>query len=213
MPVLYFANASSGKIRDAMADRRLGAILAPGGGSTPPPNAIMCADNGCFGKGWPGEEKWWDWLTKLDASRLKFAVAPDVVGDAAATIARSAPWLPKIRELGIPAAFVAQDGLEDLEVPWDTFDVLFVGGSTAWKIGPAARRIVADAKAHGKWVHMGRVNSHRRLSYAAHIGCDSADGTYLVFGPDVNLPKMLGWLRRLDQEAELFNGYDQDSPV
>lgn len=47
-------------------------------------------------------------------------------------------------------------------------------------------------------MHMGRVNSERRLRYADAIGCDSADGTYLAFGPDVNLPDVLAWLRVVD---------------
>jgi hypothetical protein len=46
------------------------------------------------------------------------------------------PVLPKIRALGVPAALVAQDGLEDMidKIPWDSFDVLFIGGSTAFKL-------------------------------------------------------------------------------
>jgi hypothetical protein len=98
-------------------------------------------------------------------------------------------------------AFVAQDGLESLTVPWDDFDVLFIGGTTEWKLGPQARALVADAKARGKWVHMGRVNSERRYRYAHAIGCDSVDGTYLTFGPDENLPKLLRWARVEDQLA------------
>lgn len=43
------------------------------------------------------------------------------------------------------------------------FDVLFLGGSTAWKLGSAARRLTTEAKARGKQVHMGRVNSLKRL--------------------------------------------------
>jgi hypothetical protein len=116
-----------------------------------------------------------------------------VVGDAAATLARSVPFLPKIRELGYPAALVAQDGLEDLEVPWDEFDVLFIGGSTDWKLGPAVRELVAEAKRRGKHVHMGRVNSAKRFRYAESIGCDTVDGTYLTFGPSVNLPRLMKW--------------------
>jgi hypothetical protein len=122
-----------------------------------------------------------------------------VVADAPATLARSRPWLPRIRALGYPAALVAQDGQESLPVPWDEFDVLFIGGSTAWKLGPQARRLLAEAKAHGKHVHMGRVNSERRYEYARAIGCDSADGTYLTYGPDKNLPQLLAWLRGAQQ--------------
>jgi hypothetical protein len=79
-------------------------------------------------------------------------------------------------------------------VPWDEFDVLFLGGSTEWKLGEAAAALTAEAKSRGKHVHMGRVNSRKRYRYARSIGCDSVDGTYLVFGPTVNLPKLLSWL-------------------
>ena len=43
-----------------------------------------------------------------------------------------------------------------------------------------------------------RVNSLKRLRYAASIGCHSADGTCLAFGPDRNLPRLLGWLTQVN---------------
>jgi hypothetical protein len=45
---------------------------------------------------------------------------------------------------------------------------------------------------------MGRVNSQKRFSYAQSIGCDSADGTFLAFGPTQNLPRLLSWVGRAD---------------
>lgn len=168
-----------------------------------PEGAAWCADNGCFGKGYPGDAAWWEWLASHDGlDRCEFAVAPDVVGDAVATLARSRPWLARIRGLGVPAAFVAQDRLEETNVPWDEFDVLFIGGSTEWKLGPVAREAVAEAKRRGKRVHMGRVNSYKRLSYADAVGCDSADGTFLTFGPDVNLGRLSRWLERVDGQLD-----------
>jgi len=185
-----------------MRDGRLGYIDTPAQGNRRPEGVEWCADNGCFGKGYPGDEKWLGWLEKNAhaAADCLFATAPDVVGDAEATLARSAPFLPLIREMGYPAALVAQDGLEDLDIPWGEFDVLFIGGSTEWKLGPAARHLIKQAKDRGKWVHMGRVNSQRRYRYAHEIGCDSVDGTYLTFGPDINLPKLLTWSRIEDQQ-------------
>ena len=177
----------------------LGYIDTPAQGNARPGGVAWCADNGCFGRGYPGDEAWLAWLSSMDPAGCAFATAPDVVGDAAATLERSAPWLPRIRALGYPAALVAQDGLEELPVPWDDFDVLFIGGSTDWKLGPHARALTAEAKRRGKWVHMGRVNSRRRYEYARRIGCDSVDGTYLTFGPDTNLPKLLSWVRGADQ--------------
>lgn len=201
--MLYLANPCGPAVIDAMQDGRIGFIDTPAQRNKRPAGLTWCADNGCFGKGYPGDEKWLGWLEKHahEAASCLFATAPDVVGDAVATLARSAPFLPKIRALGYPAALVAQDGLEDLEVPWDEFDVLFIGGSTDWKLGAAARGLIREAKARGKWVHMGRVNSEKRYRYAHEIGCDSADGTYLTFGPKTNLPKLLTWSRVEDQPA------------
>ncbi|KJL45582.1 hypothetical protein RS82_00134 [Microbacterium trichothecenolyticum] len=174
-------------------------IVTPKQGNRIPEGVWICADNGCFGKGYPGDDAWWAWLQTLPATRCRFAVAPDVVGDAVATLERSRPWLERIRSLGIPAAFVAQNGLEHMPVPWDEFDVLFIGGDTEWKLGAHARALITEAKERGKWVHMGRVNSEKRLLYATHAGCDSADGTFLAFGPDKNLPILERWLRSVAQ--------------
>jgi hypothetical protein len=106
-----------------------------------------------------------------------FAAAPDVVGNAAETIALFQKWQPIIRDYGYPVAFVAQDGLEKLPICWDDFDALFIGGSTVWKLGQDAARIAIEAKRRGKHLHMGRVNSDIRITYARSIGCDSVDGT------------------------------------
>lgn len=119
------------------------------------------ADNGCFNaRTYVGDFRWFTWLADNadKAHRCLFAVAPDVVGDHDATLARSTPWLPRIRALGYPAAFVAQNGATVDNVPWDAFDVLFIGGDTAWKLGPQAQSLAYYAKGVGKRVHMGRVN-------------------------------------------------------
>ena len=227
----FFANPSTPKVRDAMSRGLIGCITTPKQGNAIPVGARYCADNGCFGKGYPGDKKWWAWVEALpNKDMCDFAVAPDVVGDALATLTRSAPWLAAIRSLGIPAAFVAQNGASRTNVPWDSLDVLFLGGSleclpcgyvrpagdrktshcpecnrclSEWKLNLAARSLVIQAKARGKGVHMGRVNSLKRLRYADAIGCDSADGTYIAFGPDLNLPHVLGWLRDVNDQGVL----------
>jgi hypothetical protein len=190
-----------------MLSGKLGFISTPKQGNPLIPGVPWCADNGCFGKGWPGEDKWLQWLEKLSdhAADCLFATAPDVVGDAVATLERSLPLLPKIRALGYPAALVAQDGLENLDIPWDAFDCLFIGGSTEWKLGPAVVGLCAEAKRRGKWVHIGRVNSNKRFRYCAFdLKADSCDGTYLIYGPSVNLPKLMGWVDGLQQQPSLF---------
>ena len=80
-------------------------------------------------------------------------------------------------------------------MPWDEVDCLFIGGTTAWKLSDHAIQLMADAKRRGKWVHVGRVNSKRRYQWCSSHGADSADGTFVAFGPDVNIPRLIRWLR------------------
>jgi hypothetical protein len=195
--VWYFVSASNALIRATMAAGHLGQIATPLQ-PTICPDVTWCADSGCYGATYVGDGPWWYWLasrTPEERARCVFATAPDVVGDATATHERSAPWLPRIRQLGYPVAYVAQDGLEPHAVPWADIDALFIGGTTTWKLGPQARTLVDAAVQRDKWVHMGRVNSERRMRYAQAIGCSSADGTYFTFGPSTNLPAVLAWVR------------------
>lgn len=189
----------SGVVRD-----HLPALVSPAGHMRVPDGQPWAADNGRFAR----PENYTDdgylaFLARFTAhlERCLFAVAPDIVGDAATTLEMSAPMLPRIRAIGYPAALVAQDGLEDLSVPWDDFDALFVGGSTKWKLSEAAYGLAAEAKARGKWLHMGRVNSWARFSTAAAAGYDSADGTVLRFDP--NRP-VHTWEPRVAQNPSLW---------
>lgn len=187
-----------------MARGELGRVCTAAGGASPS-GETWCADNGAFSDAFD-PERWFRFLqANADrASTCLFVALPDVVGDWRATLARAAPWFGPVRRLGYRVAIVLQDGATPRSVPWRRVDAVFIGGSTDWKLGPEVRAIVAEAKRRGRWVHMGRVNSERRLRYAKLIGCDSADGTYLSFGPDVNLPRLRGWLRAVNDQGDLF---------
>lgn len=197
----YFATASGPKVRDAMRAGLLGQIVTPAAGNVVTPGVDWIADNAVFAGKYPGDEAYLTWLAGLPhKDRCRFAVAADVVGDHEATLARSLPMLARIRAMA-PVAFAAQNGAAIATVPWDQFDVLFLGGDTDWKLGSDARALTAEAKRRGKSVHMGRVNSQRRLQKAADSGCDSADGTYLAFGPDINLPTLLRWVNAVNRPS------------
>ena len=167
-------------------------------------HSLFAADNGCFVQSEKySDEGYLAWLNKLDRESCLFAAAPDVVGDAEKTRDRSYPMLPKIRELGFKAAFVIQDGETPDQIRWDELDAIFIGGSTEWKLGPIAADIASEAKKRGKWIHMGRVNSFKRMRLAAAIGCDSVDGTYLAFEPDNRKGKIEEWLQKLKEQPLL----------
>jgi len=136
---------------------------------------------------------------------LLFATAPDVPFDWKATLRLSRPWLRKIRRMGCPAALCAQEGMTSGSIPWDDFDCLFIGGRDGFKEGSIVRDACPEARIRGKWVHMGRVNSLRRLLIALDFGVDSVDGTYLLHearkGRAEAAPHdVVGWLRRLHVE-------------
>jgi hypothetical protein len=138
-----------------------------------------------------------------------FVTAPDVVGDAAATLRYWPFWSRLIRGLGRPVAFVAQDGITPERVPWPEMDALFIGGTTAFKESRAVVSLAAYAKARGLWVHVGRVNSRRRFAICARFGADSTDGTANNIAPDTNIPKGLAWIdevrerRRIQPDLQL----------
>lgn len=178
------------------------AMLTPRMGQRPFDGQPWAADNGRFSAPHNYTDgKYLAWLASMPVATCLFATAPDVVGDAAATAALSAPMLPRIRQLGYRAALVAQDGLEALDVPWDDLDALFIGGTTAWKLGAEAALLAAEARRRGKWVHMGRVNSLRRMRHAESIGCDSADGTVLKHDPGRDVQ---GWAAHVTANPSLW---------
>jgi len=191
---MYLANPSTPTVRAAMDAGWLGCMATPAQGNRIRPAWTWAMDNGCWSSAWKAG-KWVSALERNDPAGCLFAVVPDAVADAAETGRRWDIWSPVVRELGYPLAFVLQDGCE--RVPWDDIACLFVGGSTEYKMSDDAYRWTIRAKRRGKWVHWGRVNSRRRFAATALTG-DSADGTYLAFGPDVNLPRLRSWTNTLE---------------
>lgn len=204
--MIYLATPNTTDVRNAVSAGRLGALIQPRSWAGENAKVIehwpfWVADNDCFAQGDKFDaEAWLTWLAqfKPHADSCLFATLPDVVGDAAATYERSMPYVERVRELGFPVAYVVQEGVQLRMPPWDQIDAVFIGGLTEeFKFGEGL--IAADEARHrGLWTHMGRVNSFRRLRAATLAKIDSADGTYLAFGPDKNLPKLLTWLTWLD---------------
>lgn len=207
--VIYLSGAERPELRAAAADGcAVGVMVERSGGwqhRRLSHYRAYAADNGCYAAGDRFDlAAYLAWLATLPhRDRCLFAVAPDVLGDAAATWTRSAPVLPQLRALDYRAALVAQDGFDAGAVDWDAFDALFVGGTDAYKLSEAAYMAVQEAKRREKWTHMGRVNSLRRLRAAVISGYDSADGTFIKFGPDKNLPQLLDWLAHLERQLRL----------
>lgn len=229
----YFATASGPKVRDAMRAGVIGQITTPASNNALEPGVEWCADNAIYSNAYPGDGAYLGWLGRLPgAGDCRFAVAPDVVGDHAATYERGWPMFRRIREI-VPVAMCAQNGATPDDMPWGYIDAVFLAGVvecrrcdwvppvaelpliacpnshrlTEWKQSDMARAVAARGKAMGKWVHMGRVNTRNRLLAAQDMGCDSVDGTFLAFGPDINLERLTRYLRSVRYQADQLTLY------
>lgn len=196
----------SGAVGAAFDHPSVGFMFNPRMGNRVPARRWWAADNGCFPAGLFEYERWKRWLERelaLHGEHCLFVVVPDMPFDADATIERWAEWREQAAMLGRPLAFVTQDGMGVEDVPWGEADAVFVGGSTEWKTGHESGAIATEAKRRGRWVHMGRVNSLRRLQAAASMGCDSVDGTFLKYAPDTNWPRLLRWLDQHESQPPM----------
>lgn len=197
---LYVSGATATLRRLAVqAGDVLGCLPVPAARNSPDAIAALglpvAIDNGAFSGFAPGPFA--RMLADYDAAgvAVDWVACPDVVGDAKGTFALWLKWSPIIRGFGFRPALVLQDGM-DRNAVYD-FDppAVFVGGSTEWKLGPQARLIVEMVAARGRPCHMGRVNSRRRIRYAAEIGCTSFDGSGFSQWPDARIPLGVRWVR------------------
>lgn len=147
-----------------------------------------CLDNGIFSDKFDETV----WLKRLEGllpykDTCIFVVIPDVVGNSLATINQFDYYRKMVKDF--PVALVSQDGImqQAEKIPWDDFDCLFVGGTDDHKLGKEGGWIINEAKAHRKWIHVGRVNSARRI--LRFWQADSWDGTCLNFGPERHILK------------------------
>jgi hypothetical protein len=219
--IRYLTGCSNANVVAVAAELDIGLLVQPGNRYDKQVSKYptWAGDNGAFTKLARGfsPEKFRAMLNRpelrANVSTCEFIAAPDklivnsagfATGDALGTLLQYQEWAEEIRAAGFPVALVAQDGLEHIlyKVPWDSVDVLFLGGSTAWKVGIGARKCVDVAVIKKKRTHMGRVNSLERLALAQSWGIDTADGTYLAFGPDTNLPNLIKWLRSTRQMSK-----------
>lgn len=143
-------------------------------------------DNGAwsaFAQGRPWDEGAFRVALDRFGPAADFIVVPDVVADREVSLARTRAWLPGLLarpDLGAARLLIAiQDGMTfaDIEPLLANPRVgLFIGGSTEWKLA-AIEPWGRWAKARGRYVHCGRVNTARRIAICAGAGVDSIDGT------------------------------------
>lgn len=108
--------------------------------------------------------------------RCLFATCPDVVGNMRRTLE---VWRHRDRftEEGFGLSLVLQNGAEDMEIPWNETQAIFIGGVDPWKESASCRDLITTAKIFGLHVHCGRVNELKRFEYMDNLGVDTCDGS------------------------------------
>lgn len=116
-------------------------------------------------------------LRKLGA-RADWAVIPDIVAGGLASLETSLRWMREVLDETKLALLAVQDGMDIDDVrPFLGARVgIFVGGSTDWKLATLGQwtKLGRDV---GCWVHVGRVNTARRIHLCGTAGATSFDGT------------------------------------
>ena len=135
--MILLVSGATRTLRQLPDKSRLGHLLTPRAGDsidTLLANGLPVAADNCAFSAWD-ETAFVRMLHKLRGKPVMWVTAPEVVGDASATLALFEKWEPIIRGYGLPVALVGQDGLQNLEVPWQRSDCLFwaaaPGGSSA----------------------------------------------------------------------------------
>jgi hypothetical protein len=204
MAVMIMVSGPSRKQRTKYADHpRFGWLLNPRAGASVETivqsGMLWACDNDCFKQ--LHRRAYLRMLRRVSGQpRLQWVAAPDVVGDARATLLRFRLWAPVLRHYKLPVAFVAQDGQERLPVPWDEIRCLFIGGSTAWKMSMHAARLIEEAAARYLWVHVGRISTFDRLDRFDSLPVTSFDTTAVCHKP-AHLDRFLA---RTDYQQQAF---------
>jgi hypothetical protein len=138
-----------------------------------------------------------------NTDRCLFVAVPDIVFNARRTLELWRNKHSAFRLTKYKLAFVVQDGMEDLDIPWHEMDAVFIGGSDNFKDSRCAVDIVKAGKALGKHVHAGRVNEFKRFKVFHEAGADTCDGSGIAMY-DHMLEKLESMLENDSQQISLI---------
>lgn len=167
--------------------RNLAALLGAGWGLILSPGKprvvgfVHALDNGAWGafqQGQPFDFPAFERHVANHGDGAEFVVAPDIVAGGLDSLRLSLDWLPRLASVAKRRLIAVQDGMTEADIAPHLSPTVgvFVGGSTVWKL-TTMRVWGALARKHGAYLHVGRVNTIRRIRYCQDAGADSFDGT------------------------------------
>lgn len=171
----------------ALREARWGLLVSATGHHLNHDFPIWALDNGAWTAYQSGKD--WDPVPFLKlCSKLgegaQWVVVPDIVAGGLASLELSLDWLPKLVGVAKHRLLAVQDGMspEDIKPYLSSSVGIFVGGSTEWKLN-TLNSWGALAKETNCYLHIGRVNTIKRINRCQDAGAHSFDGTSITRFP------------------------------
>jgi len=164
-------------------------------------------DNGAwsaFQQGTPFDEMAFGKALDLLGENADWVVLPDIVAGGMASLEFSLQWLDRLQPFPQKLLIAVQDGMcpDDVREYLSPAVGIFVGGSTEWKLATLDSWSVL-ARRRCCYLHVGRVNSARRIALCAAAGASSFDGTSATRFAD-SLPNLDNALSYAQNQDDLF---------
>lgn len=200
----------TGTVRNARALNAAGWrwLVSPHGKIGPIRDGMRFAlDNGAWTsheQGRPFDARRFEHALGLFGLAADWIVVPDIVMGGRDSLDFSRRWLPRMRaRFPTQRLLIAvQDGMTPCDLPEISPTTgIFVGGSTDWKLG-TMQSWATFARSRGAYIHVGRVNTARRIAICAAAAVDSFDGSGVSRFIDT-LPGLDGARRQPDMLASL----------
>jgi hypothetical protein len=177
----YASNTGTRRNLEALRQHGWRVLVTPEN-PKPPSGLKFGLDNGAWGCAQRKESfraKEFTALFDRHGGQADFVVVPDIVAGGMDSFRFSVSWLNRLHVARL-SLFAVQDGMPFGEVGALLRTVqglgIFLGGTTEWKLR-TMYQWGAVAAALGRYYHVGRVNTARRIRLCAESGANSFDGT------------------------------------
>lgn len=190
----FASKTTTRRNRDALIAAGWGVMISPTGcGLDTDGFSRVALDNGAwtfFQKGLPFDETLFRKTLEHVGHRVDWCVAPDIVCGGDESLALSMRWLPRCLDECQQVLIAVQNGMEPHQFEHIVGPRIgvFVGGDTRWKEDTMADWGGLGLRT-GCTVHVGRVNTMRRIALCNAARVSSFDGTS-ASKYNVTLPKL-----------------------
>jgi len=165
-----------------------------------PEGLRFAVDNGawsCYQQKLPFDSDGFRSLVEAYGPGADFVVVPDKVMEGEKSLEFSLSWMDRLKGVRL-LLLPVQDGMtaDNVGAVLQQHPSLgiFLGGSTDWKLATMQGWGMV-AHAFGRYYHVGRVNSRKRIRMCQHAGAHSVDGTSgTLFS--VTVPRLDGEIRQ-----------------